>query len=132
MATNKLKSGKAEIEYLTNVTSGVDTYGRVIKDPTTSTVRIFVVARSSSDMTGNTVLARIPEGLADRGQLRYRQYRPEAFSGLALSLRSMTEALLLHIAFRALALTELVRYLRLTAYHQMGMAMLLLRQMTFR
>lgn len=62
MATGTIKTGTAEIAYLTDVTSGVSTYGRVVKDPTTSTVRIFVIARSNSDMTMNTVLARIPEG----------------------------------------------------------------------
>ena len=62
MATGTIKTGTAQIAYLTDVTSGVSTYGKVVKDPTTSTVRIFVVARSSSDMTGQTVLARIPNG----------------------------------------------------------------------
>lgn len=62
MADKIKKQEKANIAYLTDVTSGVSTYGRVIKDPHTGTARIYVVARSNSDISTNTILALIPDG----------------------------------------------------------------------
>ena len=67
MATGKIQSGAASIVSLSNGASGVTQYGYILKDPTTKTCRIFVVARSSSNISTSTILAVVPSG-----------YRPKA------------------------------------------------------
>ena len=60
MATDKIQSGKASLISLLDGASGVTQFGYVCKDPTTKTCRIFVVARSSSNIATNTLLAVVP------------------------------------------------------------------------
>ena len=67
MAAEKIQSGKVEIALLETVTTGVTCYGRVVKDPTTKTVRLYMVARSSSNITPTTVMAIVPEGFRPTG-----------------------------------------------------------------
>lgn len=62
MATGSIKSGTSKIVSLESGASSVNHYGYVCKDPNTGTCRIWVVARSSSNISTTTVLAVVQSG----------------------------------------------------------------------
>lgn len=71
MATSTIPQKTATSGAITSATSGVDVGGRWVYDPNTETVRIYMYAHSSSNITTSTVLANIPSG-----------YRPSSNYGL--------------------------------------------------
>lgn len=67
MATSKIQHTEATVTTLDAGASGITAYSRLVYDPNTRTVRIFLSARSSSDI-----------GLADALAVVPAAYRPSA------------------------------------------------------
>ena len=74
MATSTIPQKTATGGAITSATSGVDVGGRWVYDPNTKTVRIYMYAHSSSNITTDTILANIPS--------RYRPSSNYALFGL--------------------------------------------------
>lgn len=72
MASEKIQSTRAITEELGSGSSGITQFGRVWKDPNTKTCRIQVVARKSTDISTNEVLATVPSGF--RPKVNYSLY----------------------------------------------------------
>lgn len=67
MATSTIQQKTAITGALTSATSEVEVGGRWVYDPNTRTVRVYMYARSSSNITTSTVLANIPSGYRPSG-----------------------------------------------------------------
>lgn len=59
---NAFPKGSISIAALGNGSSGITHYGYVVKDVSTKSCRIFIVARSSSNISTTMVLATVPSG----------------------------------------------------------------------